>query len=94
MGATSHSITSSTPTQAGVNKGDESTTNYCSLDPIYEPLSNDSRRSDGKNEVLLNEGHEFAGIPCHVESSNGVSTEENILPGQVFEHEHYAHLKH
>ena len=87
--------TSRIPTQAtGVAKGDESTDNYCSLDPICETLSTDSRRSDGKNEVLLNERHEFAGIPCHIESSCGVSTEENIFPGQVFEHEEYARLKH
>ena len=97
MAATSHSITSGTPTQTiGANMGDESTADYSSLDPIIcKTSSTDSRRYyDGKNEVFLNEGNEFADIPCHLESNSGVSTEENIFPGELFQDEQYAHLKH
>ena len=92
-----HSTPTGTPTQVTrVTSGDKSTTTYSSLDPAYATI--DSRRSDSRsrNQVLLSERYEFADIHGPVESSGGMSIEENVSPGQPIErcHEYYAHLQH
>ena len=71
--------------------GDESTANYSILGPTYDVT--DSRRADGRNQLLLSERYKFADIR-HTESSGGVSTGENVFPGKFIEHEDYAHLQH
>ena len=92
--AMSHSTTSGTPIQVTrVTSGDKSTSNYSSLGPTYEMI--DSMRSDGRNQMLISERYEFADVQYQIENSGpgGVSTEENVFPGQAAEDEDYAYLQ-
>lgn len=94
LAVTSHSATTSgTTTQVtSATIGDKSTANYSSLGPTYETIY--SRSSNGRNQVLISERYEFADIQHQVENSGGVSTEENVFPGQVIEDEDYQYLQH